>query len=180
MTAISVGEIKERVRNNVSALTKALDGDLLQRYDEKRIISIDFIRNYGQLSSHCDDPRNPVESRSFEMFKKNVGFEFKQTGRQRDDKQILEFYPIKLINKKGKHQTYKGDQIYLNDVPTIPVTDENDAERRAFTPIHDDYLFVIYPEVTIRGIKELDYMRFPTPSCPPRPNTPQHLSLIHI
>ena len=170
MDAISVGEIKEIERNNVSALAEHLDGDLLIRYDLKRVISMDFIRNYGQLSIHCDDPRNPVESRSFEMFKKNVGFELKQTGRQREDKQQLEFYPIKLIDKNGKHKTYKDDgetQIYLNDVPTIPVTDENDAERNSYTPIRDDYLFVIYPEVTIRGIKELDYMRFPTPSCPP-------------
>lgn len=174
MASISVGAIKEDVRNNVSALAKALDGDLLQKYDIDRVIEMDFIRNYGQLSTA--DPnliqspipaRNPIEIDNFDIFKDNVGYDYKQTGRQRDDKQKLEFYPIKLLGKDGKPKTYNDDQIYLNDVPTVPVTDENDAEKRSFTPLRDDYIFIIYPEVTIRGVKQLDYMRFKTPTCPP-------------
>ena len=173
MTAISVGEIKRDVRKDVNKLAIAIDGDVLQRYDEKRIIEMDFIRNYAQLSSGEPKASEPDYRGFKDYFKKNIGYDLKQTGRQRDDKQEFNFYPIKCLDKNGKPKIYKangsdpGKQIYLNDVPTIPTTDENDAEKRSFTPLRDDYIFIVYPEVTIRGIKPFDYMRFPTPTCPP-------------
>ena len=164
---------------------KQVDVDKSQfNFAQERWIYMDFIRNYGQLSS--GDPirensgANRVEVKNFELFKENVGYDLKQTGRQRDDKQTFQFYPIKHLNKNGKPQTVEHRvrvsditttttyDLYMNNVPTIPITDENDAERRAFTPLKDDYIFIVYPRITtLRGVKPFDYMRFPTPSCPP-------------
>ena len=157
---------------------------------QENVIYMDFIRNYGQLSS--GEPKEPPdgianksELRNFQHFKENVGFEYKQTGRQRDDKQTFQFYPIKHLDKYGKHTTFDSEntvyELYLNRVPCIPVTDENNAERRSFTPLRDDYIFIIYPRFTIRGVKPFDYMRFKTPTCPPNPRTePETLQVDEV
>ena len=140
---------------------------------DKRLIYVDFIRNYGQLSGPPVEDPDAVDNYNFtEYFLEHVGEEYKQIGRLRDDKQQFTFYPIKHLDEQGKptkipKKADKQYDLYLTNVPTIPVTDENDAEKRSFTPLRDDYIFIVYPKYTLRGVRPFDYMRFKTPTYPP-------------
>ena len=129
--------------------------------DPRRIIYMDFLRDYSGIGTLDHDP----DSR----FLDRVGDP--QFGRQRDDKQCLRLYPIKHLLENGKPATFSsGDndyQLYLTSVPTAPITDETDAERGAYIPMREDYIFVVYPKYIMRGVRELDYMRFCTPTYPP-------------